>query len=448
MDQKTIYNEIPYEKGVKHYNTSKMPMYQLWFFTWLINLLSRILMIGKKYKIEKINMEGLKPPYILLSNHMYFVDFYLNSIATFPHKVYNIASVDGYYRRPFLMELIGCMCKRKFTTDPDLIRSVDNVLNKKKSIMCMYPEARYSPVGTTAVLPDSLGMLVKKMKAPVVVMLHHGNHLYTPFWNFRNPRKNVPLHTTMKCILKPEDIEKLSMYEIQDIITAEMQYNEYTWQKQYCIEITDEHRAEGLHKILYQCPECLTERKMASEGTHIFCKECGKKWHLKTNGELEATDGKTKFSHIPDWFEWERSNVRAEVESGNYSFCDDVEIFSLPSCMRFRKVGKGKLYHSYDGFTVEGEYNGKQYKINRPVSGMYSAHVEYDYCYIRPDDCIDISTHNDSLYCYPTQNDVITKLCFATEELYLKANGERARKRREAAAKRNKETATAVSTEI
>ena len=35
------------------------------------------MLIGKKYKVEKINMEGLKPPYMMLSNHMYFIDFEL-----------------------------------------------------------------------------------------------------------------------------------------------------------------------------------------------------------------------------------------------------------------------------------------------------------------------------------------------------------------------------------
>ena len=48
-------------------------------------------------------------------------------------------------------------------------------------------------------------------------------------------------------------------------------------------------------------------------------------------------------------------------------------------------------------------------------------HIEYDYCYINPFDCVDISTENDSFYCYPTQTDVVTKLAFATEILYQRA---------------------------
>ncbi|MBE6619479.1 MAG: hypothetical protein E7626_06860 [Ruminococcaceae bacterium] len=431
MDSQPIYSEIPYGKKVKHYDTAKMPKYQLGIFTFLIYALSKILMIGKKYKIEKINMEGIKSQYILLSNHMYFVDFYLNAIATFPRKVYNIATVDGYYRRPFLMEIIGCMCKRKFTTDLELVKSVENVLFKKKGIMSMYPEARYTPVGTTAILPDSLGQLVKRMDVPVVVMMHHGNHLYTPFWNFRKPRK-VPMHTTVKCVLHPEDIEKMTETEIQALITEEMQYDEYKWQKENGIIIDEPFRAEGLHKILYQCPHCLTERKMASEGSTLYCKHCGKKWELTTLGELRAHEGETEFSHVPDWFEWERANVRAEIERGEYFFTDEVDVYSLPSCMKFRHVGKATLTHSPDGFAIEGEYEGKKYRVRRGVSGMYGVHVEYDYCYIRPEDCIDISTSNDSLYCYPTKNDVITKLSFATEELYKIKMQKRVERRRAA----------------
>ena len=52
---------------------------------------------------------------------------------------------------------------------------------------------------------------------------------------------------------------------------------------------------------------------------------------------------------------------------------------------------------------------------------MNSLHVEYDYCYIKPYDCFDISTEKDSYYCYPTKQNVITKLAFATEILYLKS---------------------------
>ena len=64
-------------KNKKRYKTARYPMHQNIFWTGLIWLLSRLMLIGKEYKVEKIGMEGLKPPYLLLSNHMYFIDFEL-----------------------------------------------------------------------------------------------------------------------------------------------------------------------------------------------------------------------------------------------------------------------------------------------------------------------------------------------------------------------------------
>ena len=404
-------------KNKKRYNTAHYPIRQPLFIVWLIALLSRIMLIGKKYKVEKINMEGLKPPYMLLSNHQYFIDFELCAMGTFPHRVNNVVSIDGYYRRPWLMELIGAICTRKFTMDLHLIKSISKVL-KRGDILSMYPEARYTPIGTLAYLPESLGKLVKKNKVPVVAVVHRGNHLLTPFWNFRNPRK-VPLHTTMTKILTPEQIAQMSVEEINAALKEALTYDEYKYQKENGILITEPTRAEGLHKVLYQCPHCLAESQMGSKGTELYCKKCGKRWNLEEDGSLCALEGETEFPHIPDWFDWEREQVKKQIAEGTYSFEDEVEVYSLPRCWKFEKLGKAKLTHSIDqGFILEGHYNGEDYRIQRMPAETNSLHIEYDYCYIKPFDCVDISTENDSFYCYPQKTDVITKLGFATEELY------------------------------
>ncbi len=406
-------------KGIKPYQTAKLPIRQPKIMTWLLYIVSKIMMPrGIKYKIEKINMENVKPPYFLLSNHMYFIDFQLSAMATYPHRVNNVATIDGYYRRPWLMELLGCICKRKFTTDLHLIRSIRHVLKKNGDVLCMYPEARYSPVGTTAILPEALGKMIKMSKVPVVVLLHHGNYLYTPFWNYRKPRK-VPLYTTMTQIMTAEEVEQKSVEEINQRVKEALTYDEYRWQVEQNIHITEPFRAEGLHKVLYQCPACKQEHEMSSEGTQVFCKSCGKRWEMDELGRLSALEGETEFSHIPDWYEWQRSEVRKQIEEGTYSFEDEVEVYSLPHCWRFVKLGKAKLRHNpQEGYVLEGVYNDAAYRVERKPQDMYGVHIEYDYCYLRPEDCIDISTNNDSFYCYPTKQNVVTKLSLATEEIY------------------------------
>lgn len=409
----------------KRYKTAKYPMHQGIFWTWLIWVLSRIALIGKNYKVEKVNMEGVTAPYMLLSNHMHFIDFELAAMATWPHPVSNVVSIDGYVVKGFLLEWIGAIATRKFTTDIHLVKSIRHVL-KRGDILAMYPEARYTPCGTLAFLPDSLGKLIKMNKVPVVAVVHHGNHLYAPFWDFRRKRK-VPMHTVFTKILTPEQIQTMSVQEINETLRKALSYDEYRYQKDNGIRITEPFRAEGLHKVLYQCPHCGTEFHMHSEGAELCCDACGKRWLWQEDGYLKALEGETEFDHIPDWFAWQRRQVSEQIDRGEYSFCEEVEVYSLPRILRYIPLGKAKLTHDIQtGWTLEGHYRGADYRINRQCAQTNSLHVEYDFGPLKRQDFVDISTENDSFYCRITTPGMITKLGFATEELYLRTLKEKA----------------------
>ena len=328
-------------KNPKRYKTAKYPIRQPIYLTWLIWVLSKIMLANKQHKVEWVGTEKIKPPYLLLSNHMSFVDFELVSVGTYPQRLNNVVNIDGYYMRPWLMEWIGAICTRKFTTDLHLVKSIRKVL-ERGDVLCMYPEARYSPCGVTSFLPESLGMLVRRNKVPVVVAIHHGNYLHAPFWNFRKKRK-VPLYTTLKQVLTAEEAATLSVEEINARLREAFVYDEYQYQREAGIRITEPFRAEGLHKILYQCPHCKKEHQMGSEGTELFCRACGKRWHQREDGTLTAKEGETEFSHVPDWFAWEREQVRAQIEAGEYAYSDEVDVYSMPRCYRFQPLGNARL---------------------------------------------------------------------------------------------------------
>jgi DNA-directed RNA polymerase subunit RPC12/RpoP len=223
----------------------------------------------------------------------------------------------------------------------------------------------------------------------------------------------------------------MSVDEINDRIREALSYNEYEYQKENGILIKEPYRAEGMHKILYQCPHCKTEFKMATKGAEIFCNECGKRWTLNEDGSLSANSGETEFSSVPEWFDWEREQVAISVENGTYSFADDVDVFSMPRCWKFEKIGKAHLTHDVEkGFILEGHYNGEDYRIQRQPLQINSLHIEYDWYRVRKADCIDISTENDSFYCYPTKKNVATKIAFATEIFYERCERKTARRRR------------------
>ena len=368
-----------------------------------------------KPKISKINMKGIKPPYILLGNHNAFLDIQMLRYITFPKKMSYIVAIDGFLGRKKFLESIGCICKRKFTTDPFLIKNIASTLSHKR-ILAMFPEARYSLCGTNAIIPTSVARMVKHFKVPLVILKMRGHHINSPFWNLRM-RKIKGIEAELKCVATSEEIENMTVEEIDEIIQNEFIYDEYAWQKKNNIHVKFDWRAEGLHKVLYKCPHCGKEYEMTTFGTTLKCNACGKEWFYTELGELEGKDGVTEFSHIPDWYEWERDEVRKEVEAGTYHFESEVHTDILPMD-KFIPIGKGKLVHDMSGFTLTGEFEGKPYELKIPSSSTYGVHIEYEYLG-KFGDCVDLNTLDNTYYVYPERKDFsVTKISLATEEIY------------------------------
>ena len=345
------------------------------------------------------------------------MDFKVATAAVFPNRANYVVAIDGFLKREWLLRLVGCICKRKFTSDTVLIRQLKRVVNNG-DIAVIYPEARYSLCGTTAVLPESLGKLAKFLKVPVVTLICHGHHLNSPFWNLTD-RRLKGTRAEMTCLLTAKEVEEKPYAEINELINKAFIYDEFKWQKDNSIRIAFKDRAKGLHKVLYQCPACKKEYRMASSGATLYCEECGKQWEMSELGELKAKTGETEFTHIPDWYEWERANVREEILRGEYSFKSAVRVDALPNADGYIDLGKGTLTHDLNGFVVEGNFEGEAYRMEKPVKSLYSCHIEYDYLG-KYGDCIDLNTSTDTLYIYPEGRDFsVTKMSLATEELFF-----------------------------
>ena len=385
---------------------------------WLIWLLSFPAVISHKNKLTKVNMEGIKPPYLLLCNHNAFMDFKVAMKGIFPHGANFVVAIDGFLKREWLLRFIGCICKRKFTNDLSLIRQLKRVVDRG-DIAAIYPEARYSLCGTTAVLPPSLGKLCKLLKVPVVVLVCHDHHVNSPFWALPD-RKIKGTEATMTCLYTADQVKELPHEELTRGIEEAFKYDDFTWQKEKGIRITYKKRAEGLHKVLYQCPSCRTEYRMSSSGTVLRCDACGKEWEMDEFSELHARSGETEFAHIPDWYEWERMNVRREVQTGTYGITLPCHVDSLPNPKRYIDIGKATLTHNMAGFRLEGICRGEPYSVEIPAKELYSCHIEYEYLG-KFGDCIDLNTLKDTLYIYPEGKDfAVTKFALATEELFYK----------------------------
>ena len=406
------------KKDYSRFDMKRPPVPTKWYLQPLEWVLSMPATIRHRTVIRKFRTDDLKPPYLLLCNHNAFMDFKVATRAIFPHRANYVVAIDGFIGREQLLRDIGCICKRKFTNDITLIRQLKRVIDNG-NIAVLYPEARYSLCGTTAVLPASLGKLCKLLDVPVAVLICHGHHVNSPFWNLHD-RGVAPTEAEFGVLLTREELKSATADEVNEKIVAAFQYDDFVWQKERNIRIAYPKRAEGLHKVLYQCPSCCAEYKMSTEGIQLRCDACGKSWTMSETGELFADRGITEFSHIPDWYEWERMNVRREVEAGTYDTGEmPVRVDSLPNAEKFIRLGEGTMTHSMDGFTVRGiDVDGDPFEMIKPVSSLYSCHIEYEYLG-KYGDCVDLNTLEDTWYIYPHDCEFsVTKMALATEEIY------------------------------
>ena len=185
----------------------------------------------------------------------------VTTACIFPHRANYVVAIDGFIGREKLLRNVGCICKRKFTNDIQLVYNLKTVIDNK-DIAIIYPEARYSLIGTNACLPASLGKLAKMLRVPVVMLHMHGNHLYSPVWNLK--KRNIRLRADMEQILTAQDLKSLTADEVNQRINDAFVYDEYQWQKDNNVHVRYKDRAKGLHKVLYQCIECGTEYRMDS----------------------------------------------------------------------------------------------------------------------------------------------------------------------------------------
>ena len=407
---------LPYEQVMarprpKHRNPRK-PI-------WLLQILIRLLVFTDlwpvRFSYTKENMDkiGRKEPCLILMNHSSFIDLKIASRIFFPRRYGIVCTSDGFVGKGLLMRLLGCIPTQKFVTDLSLIRNIEYMLKKNKTSVLMFPEASYSFDGTATALPRKMGILLKKLGVPVVVVTTQGAFARDPLYNGLQNRK-VKVSANVRCLVTAEEIKNLSVAQLDAMLDEVFSFDNFRWQQENNVIISEPFRADGLNRILYKCPHCNTEGKTEGKGTTLVCHNCGAEYELTETGLLRALNRETIFDHVPDWYAWQRQQVRNELEDGTYALDREVDIGVLVDYKAIYMVGSGRLTHTPEGFTLTG-CDGKLEYTQGPLS-CYSLYADYYWYSIADVICIG---NNDVLYyCFPKGGDVVAKTRLATEELY------------------------------
>lgn len=390
------------------------------FWRSLIRGLSVFGLSGTDFHFETERMELLakKEPCLILMNHSCFLDLQIASRILYPRPYNIICTCDGFVGlgglMEWLMRSIGCVPTRKFVTDFSLVQDMEYCFKTLKTSVLMYPEASYSFDGTCTPLPRKMGVLLKKFDVPVVMIETFGAFSRNPLYNELKVRKAVPVTAKATLLYTRQEIREKTVKELSDGLDRAFSFDHFRWQQEQGLEISEPFRADGLHRILYKCPHCGEEGKMEGKGTMLTCHGCGKQWELTPLGQMRALEGQTEYPHIPDWYAWERQEVRRELENGTYRMEADVDIAIMADFSAIYRVGEGHLTHDMEGFHLTGcdgqlEYSQK----SQTCYGLYA-----DYYWYEIADTICIGDNQRLYYCFPKGQPIVAKTRLAAEELY------------------------------
>lgn len=418
---KTTIREMDYDKVMALPRPQhKLPRKPHMFWRTLIRALTVVGMAGTKFKYETERFELLEKgePCLILMNHTCFQDMEVAYQIMYPRPFNIVCSNDGFIGffglMEWLMRTIGCVPTQKFVSDLRLVQDMEYCFKTLKSSVLMYPEACYSFDGTATTLPAKMGILLKKHDVPVVMIETFGAFGRNPLYNELQIRRHVPITAKARVLYTREEIHEKSVRELSEGVEKAFGFDHFKWQKEQNLHIDQKFRADGLHRILYKCIHCGAEGEMEGRGTCITCKRCGKSWELTTLGELRATEGETEISHIPDYYRWEREQVRQEILDGKYLLDTDVDIAIQVDNKAIYKVGSGHLIHDNSGFTLTG-CDGRLNYTQKPQSsyGLYA-----DYYWYEIDDVICIGDTEVHYFLFPKNKAPVAKIRLATEEMY------------------------------
>ena len=408
--------QAPIEEVLAKRTPHKKPKKPNILFRTLLRIASIPDLWATKFSCERVGMERLhkKQPCLILMNHSSFIDFEVASTVFYPRPLNIVATFDAFIGKDWLMRQIGCLETKKFTVGAQLIRDMSYALKTLKTSVLLFPEAGYSLDGTSTVLPESIGKCVKLFGVPLVSVTTYGAFARQPLYNNLRKRK-VKLKAKVEYLLSPEEIKEKTVEEINEVIFKAFAFDNFRYQKENNIVIADENRAEGLERILYKCPCCKAEGKTEGKGKTLTCHACGKVYEMTELGEMKALDGNTEISHIPDWYQWEREQVKAELEKGEYGLDIPVDILIMTDTKSVYEVGEGRLEHNENGFRISGCDGKLDYR--QSATAIYS--INADFFWYQIADTVNIGDHNVQYFCFPKdKSNSVAKVRLAAEELF------------------------------
>ncbi|MCL2672170.1 MAG: 1-acyl-sn-glycerol-3-phosphate acyltransferase [Clostridiales bacterium] len=343
---------------------TRKPNAFLYFILYI--LIYPILKIFFRLRVDRSRYRAPEGAFIMLSNHVSFMDFLLAMLCVYPKRVNPVAAQKFFFYKPLdkLLPTMGCIPKNLFDADARAIKGIFGVIRRGGGVL-LFPEGRCTVDGAYMGMHTSTGKLIKKLGVPVVSCHIEGSYICMPFW--RRGLRFGREHVTLTNLFSAADIAELTPEEINARIDAALQGE---GRAPFAGKVYRARQlAEGLENILYICPKCKREFTLETHKNTIRCKACGNTGHMDRTQKLTPTENSVIPETVHAWYAWIMERELAAMHEDMDPITVHVTV-RMPAAIPgagLAHCGQGMLSLDSKGWHFDGELHGEPSQITFPI---------------------------------------------------------------------------------
>lgn len=266
-------------------------------------------LVRRKYQIKLENqqlLDQIDGPFLLLSNHSHGIDFIMLS-SSFPFHLKWVTGAYLFKMNAFVHYVVNsiaqCIAKEQGKSDLSTIIEMKKAL-AGGSVVGLFPEGTRTWDGDS--IPSSgsvLAKLVCYLKVPVMIVSCEGTYACKPRWAMRESKG--PVFINLKALLRPSEFLTLKIEKLEEKLDSLLFFSNDQWQDSHHIAYKSDHKAEGLQRVLYACPKCLSIGTHTASGNRMKCSCCGAETEVDEFQKLHSEA--TPMTTVHQWHLWEQT---------------------------------------------------------------------------------------------------------------------------------------------
>lgn len=281
---------------------------------------------NKVIKENNVHLDYYKPKaksFILISNHTDAMDPGFEMVALNKYVRYVASDHTTRMKLGWVFKYIGGVII-KYRDRPSSVLTEEIIRNVQAGIpVGLHAEGAMSINGQTGFISEHTGKLVKDSGVALITYKFTGGYLRKPRW--ANTKRNGPIIGHFVNEYSAEELSKLSVEEITEIIRRDTYVNAYEEQKKEGHDYDGENLAECVERVLYICPECGKVGTLHSKGNLLTC-DCGYEVEMKKDGFFHDCGKGLRLDNVLSWDLWQRDIWKEKLlsaEKGSLIFSEN-----------------------------------------------------------------------------------------------------------------------------